>query len=426
MKTSAIKPSNNKVLIIEESQFFSSTMAAHLKNHLGLEAVTCNTLKQAEAFLKKEKDELLAVVSALVLQDALDGEVVDLAVKSKVPTIVLTASYSEEVRQRFLEKDIVDFFIKADISLEMVANTLSRLQRNHEVAVLVADDSPVTRTMAVRFLKRHFFDVYQADDGAKALKLINDNPQISILITDRDMPQLNGFQLTREVRKIRSREELAIIGVSAFDSDIKPAKFLKTGADDFLAKPFSKEELFCRVYQNVERLENLQKIKKSKRIDHLTGLMSRSTFLGEAPKILTQAKRDDELRHITFIGIDFLPKINADFGYSEGDDIIRQFSDVLEKTMADSCCASRFGGGEFCFLSIGKSEKQMRKQSEKLKAAIESKTLGTEDHPINITATIAVIASRKSNLDQMLISAHNCMVVVRSGGVGQLEYLEIT
>lgn len=365
------------------------------------------------------------MISALVLADANEGEVVDLAIKSKIPTIVLTSSYSEEVRERFLEKDIVDFFIKADISLEMVAKTLSRLQKNNEVKIVVADDSPVTRTMVVRFLKGQFFDVLPAKDGLEALEIIRSDQNISILITDRQMPGMDGFELTKEVRKLRKSDQLAIIGVSAFDSDIKPAKFLKTGADDFLSKPFGKEELFCRVYQNVERLENHREIQRSNKTDRLTGLMSRSTFLNEAPLVLAEARRNNQPRHITFVGIDFLPKINADFGYSAGDGIISQFSDILRANIKNPKFGARFGGGEFCFLSIGESSEEMLGQAEKLKIAIEQNSLGSKDHQINITATIAVISSKKSSLDQMLISAHNCMVVVRSAGVGQLEVMEI-
>lgn len=426
MKEGASVERKKKVLLIEDSQFFAATLASYLKTNLGLETILCNSMKQAEMLLQSEKEQLLAVISALVLADAPDGEVVDLAIKSKIPTIVLTASYSEKVRQKFLEKDIVDFFIKAEISLELVAKTLSRLQKNSSVSILVADDSPVTRTMAVRVLRKHFFDVFEAENGREALHLIRENRQISLLITDRQMPEMDGFQLTKEVRKIRSREEVAIIGVSAFDSDIKPAKFLKTGADDFLAKPFSKEELYCRVYQNVERLESIRFIRESSRLDRLTGFLSRSTFLSEAPAILEEARQAGRSRFITFVGIDFLPKINADFGYSEGDGIIRQFAMVLKDNMGESSCAARFGGGEFCFLNAGKSLKEVEARTEQLKAAIEENALGHVDHKINITATIAVIASKKSTLDQMLISAHNCLIVTRSSGVGQMEIMEIS
>jgi PleD family two-component response regulator len=61
------------------------------------------------------------------------------------------------------------------------------------------------------------------------------------------MPVMDCFELTKRIRSTYNKEELAIIGMSTYGNQSLSAKFIKTGANDFLNKPFFKEEFYCRV-----------------------------------------------------------------------------------------------------------------------------------------------------------------------------------
>lgn len=76
-----------------------------------------------------------------------------------------------------------------------------------------------------------------------------------MVITDYNMPDMDGFDLTRHLRKKHGKEDLAIIAVSSSDHPDVSSRFLKYGASDFLSKPFTKEELVSRVHMNIEMLE---------------------------------------------------------------------------------------------------------------------------------------------------------------------------
>lgn len=79
----------------------------------------------------------------------------------------------------------------------------------------VADDSLVSRKFVRHLLEQQLFQVIEADDGLSALKILQTQSDITLLITDYNMPGLDGFGLILKVREIFSREELAIIGLSS-------------------------------------------------------------------------------------------------------------------------------------------------------------------------------------------------------------------
>ena len=71
------------------------------------------------------------------------------------------------------------------------------------------------------------------------------NPDIKILITDYNMPRMDGFELVKTIRGKYEKTDLVIIGLSSDEDGSLSARFIKNGANDFLRKPFNHEEFFC-------------------------------------------------------------------------------------------------------------------------------------------------------------------------------------
>lgn len=83
-----------------------------------------------------------------------------------------------------------------------------------------------------------------------------------MVISDYNMPKMDGFELTKKIRSKYDKDEIAIIGISARDDHLLAAQFIKNGANDFISKPFVAEEFYCRVTQNIERIENINQRKQ--------------------------------------------------------------------------------------------------------------------------------------------------------------------
>lgn len=111
------------------------------------------------------------------------------------------------------------------------------------VKILIVDDEPqITRVLRTSF-KAHRYDVRTAADGVSALDTFHDwGPDL--IITDLQMPEMDGIEFCREIRKISS---VPIIVLSVRGEEKTKVEALDAGADDYVTKPFGMDELMARV-----------------------------------------------------------------------------------------------------------------------------------------------------------------------------------
>lgn len=169
------------------------------------------------------------------------------------------------------------------------------------------------------------------------------------MVTDYNMGQMDGFELTTKVRLDYSPEQLVIIGVSMESGGELSAKFIKNGANDFLRKPFSNEEFHCRVMQNLELLETIEKLHLAATTDELTGLYNRRHFFDEGNKRLTQCRNNEQHVSVALMDLDHFKQINDSYGHQGGDQVLRQVAELCREHFSDCICA-RVGGEEFAII----------------------------------------------------------------------------
>jgi PleD family two-component response regulator len=171
------------------------------------------------------------------------------------------------MRDKLLAKDIVDYILKDNVfAVDLLAESICRFLTNHRHHVLIVDDSATARALLSSRLKRYNFRVSTADSGAKALEILKANRDIGLMITDYNMPDIDGFELTRRIRSSIGSHQLRIIGVSSSSNRLLSARFLKAGGNDFMLRPFIDEEFYCRVNQNLDTLlqiQSMQPMRKS-------------------------------------------------------------------------------------------------------------------------------------------------------------------
>ena len=118
----------------------------------------------------------------------------------------------------------------------------------HNRILVVDDETQITRVLRTS-LSVQGYDIRVANDGEMALEIMKDwSPQL--IITDLAMPNVNGIQLTRSVRAI---SEVPIIVLSVRGQEQQKVEALDAGADDYVTKPFSMNELLARVRANLRR-----------------------------------------------------------------------------------------------------------------------------------------------------------------------------
>jgi DNA-binding response OmpR family regulator len=112
--------------------------------------------------------------------------------------------------------------------------------------ILIAEDEPDIRDLVSFRLERAGYDVILAEDGQEALEMaIEHRPDLAIL--DVMMPRMDGLELTRRIRAEETIKAMPIILLTASVQDQAVTEGFRAGADDYMRKPFSPQELLSRV-----------------------------------------------------------------------------------------------------------------------------------------------------------------------------------
>ena len=110
--------------------------------------------------------------------------------------------------------------------------------------IIVADDEQLIRRLVCDFLKRSEHITLEAENGTQALKLFKENPDTDLAILDIMMPEVDGWEVTREIRK---SSQMPILLLSARSQEFDQLEGFESGADDYVTKPFSPALLMKRV-----------------------------------------------------------------------------------------------------------------------------------------------------------------------------------
>lgn len=257
----------SRILLAEDSNVFTSMIGMRLKELFGIDIEICRNFEDLQLAYDRSTDPITLAISNINLPGAENGEALEYLIDLSIPTIVFTGTFHQETRDKLLTKDIVDYILKDNVfAVEMLAESVCRFLTNHRHHVLIVDDSPTARALLSSRLKRYNFRVSTAENGAKALEILKKNSDIGLVITDYNMPDIDGFELTRRIRSVRGSHELRIIGVSSSSDRHLSARFLKAGGNDFMLRPFIDEEFYCRVNQNLDTLIQIRSMRSARSV----------------------------------------------------------------------------------------------------------------------------------------------------------------
>ncbi|MCV6607749.1 MAG: fused response regulator/phosphatase [Campylobacterales bacterium] len=260
---------DKKILVVEDSKLFLALLDKNIKKLDGFTPYLADSFAAAEKLLAEH--EFFAAILDMVLPDASNGEIVDLVTDRNIPAVVLTGNDSEEFREKIADKPLIDYVVKRGLNDVVYATSLiEKILKNRSVKVLVVDDSKISRRVVVKAIQQHHFIIYEAEDGVQALEILDEHPDIKLVFTDYHMPNMDGFEFLKNVRKKFSKDHMAVIVISSEQEGDVSSRFLKNGANDFIKKPFTKEEFIGRMYQNLEIIELVEETNKQK--DEITEL----------------------------------------------------------------------------------------------------------------------------------------------------------
>lgn len=409
---------SKKLLVVEDSKPIARVIK-QIALSLNYEVTLATTLKEVEAILKENNDFFAATID-YSLPDAMDGEAIPCVLAHKIPSLVLTGKMDETTRQKILNQPVIDYIPKENSQAFLYLKRILHWQLTNESnGVLVVDDSLSARNYIAELLRRRNFTVYTADQGEKALEVLKQNKNIKLVITDLEMPVMDGITLSNEIRKNYTRDQLAIIGISGAANGIHSARFIKNGADDFLRKPFCPEEFYCRITQNIENLNNIERLQHVANTDYLTELANRSSFFATAEQRIPMYVEKQVPYCLAMIDIDYFKKVNDDYGHEAGDHALKVLALYMRKHLGTGLL-SRLGGQEFAVLLPGVDEDQLYNKLDDFRRDISVSQITHDDQHITFTVSIGVTFSNQESLSIQIREADTALYSAKENGRNQL------
>lgn len=410
-----------KILIVEDNKALSKLIGKKITQNTEFEVDIAHSLKEAQAYLVKNKNYFLALLD-LNLPDAPDGEVVDYALSKKIPSIVLTANVEEETRKKILKKDIIDYVFKGNMDdVNYIFTLINRLSKNREYKVMIVDDSITMRNEVKRMLRAQMYKVFAAAHGEEALAFIEDNKDIRLVLTDYYMPVIDGFELTKQIREKYSKVEMSIIAITAGTDEMISSKFLKIGANDFINKPFTKEELVCRVNNSIESLEYIETISDMANTDFLTGARNRRSFFKEIEEYMEACQHSGEQFAVAMLDIDHFKKVNDTYGHDAGDVAIKELVRIIKENIKGSDIVARFGGEEFCILLKDIDKNSAVELFVRLRLKIAKNIIVFNEKEIQYTVSTGITFNCDEGIEEMINQADMALYNAKNGGRNRVE-----
>ncbi len=412
-----------RVLVVEDSRSFAAHVSKHIRQDLGFDVVVAPNLTAAKTILERNADFLAALLD-LNLPDAPNGECVDVVLAYKVPVIVFTSVLSETLRESFWNRHIVDYVFKDTMeNVDYVVTLLSRLNTNPRIKILVVDDSRSYRHAVWRLLSTHRYQVLEAGTGEEALRALEANPDIKLVLVDYNMPGMDGFALTREIRREHGKDELAIIGVSGESGARLSPRFIKSGANDYLHKPFLAEEFYTRVTQNMEMLERIAQVRDMAERDYLTRVYNRRYFFSAGTQLLALQGRRGNSVTVAMLDIDHFKNVNDTLGHDAGDAVLRGMAGLLASRFRSSDIVARIGGEEFCVLATDLVADQALLLFEDLRKCFESTPVRFGEDVVRYTVSIGLCCGVGGTIDEMLREADRMLYRSKTSGRNRVTLL---
>ena len=221
--------------------------------------------------------------------------------------------------------------------------------------ILVADDDSVSRHLMQRTLQKFGYEVVLAENGRVAAEILSrsDGPRLALI--DWMMPELDGPELCREVRRFHQEGKyIYIVLLTSKQSSEDIVAGLEAGADDYITKPCQPAELRarlhtgCRILSLEEKLVQAREEMRYKAThDALTAIWNRASILSLMHSELERSVRENKSTSVLLCDIDHFKQVNDNHGHLVGDVVLQEVANRLKSIVRSYDAVGRYGGEEF-------------------------------------------------------------------------------
>jgi diguanylate cyclase (GGDEF)-like protein len=279
--------------------------------------------------------------------------------------------------------------------------------------IVIVDSSRVVLQIIASLIEPRGHAVHAFTDSEQALQFLAATPSVRVLITSLEVRPLCGLELCWSARLLsEERGPLHVITMSSARNVRSLAEALDSGADDFIEKPPSAQELNARL-RAAERLTTMQEeLIRLAETDPLTGSYNRRAFFNRARSAADQNRHPGRISAI-LLDIDHFKRINDEHGHDVGDVAIKAVADLI----AGEGIAGRLGGEEFGIVLPGCCLSEAAARAERLRANVQALRIRGSMGMIGLSCSLGVSTwIDDDSIEDLIKRADIALYAAKSGG----------
>jgi two-component system cell cycle response regulator len=365
-----------------------------------------------------------------VMMPGLDGFEVCRQIKNNpvthhIPVVMVTALDQPSDRVRGLDAGADDFLTKpvSDVALVARVRSLARLKmmtdelrmravtsreigiqnpereavsdKGRQGRILLIDDRAASHDHIAAMLKDEHAVEIESDPNDALFHAAEGH--YDLVIVSLALENFDGLRLCSQLRSLDRTRNVPVLAISEGDSNARLVRGLEIGVNDYLMRPIDKNELLARVRTQIrkkrytERLrDNVQMSIEMAITDPLTGLYNRRYMESHLNSLLEQAVSRNKPLTVLVLDIDYFKAINDTHGHDAGDDVLREFSFRIKKSIRGIDLACRYGGEEFVVVMPETDLTVATMVAERLRRRIATEPFPVQNGSNTLEVTISI------------------------------------
>ncbi|MCT7650129.1 diguanylate cyclase [Aliarcobacter butzleri] len=296
--------------------------------------------------------------------------------------------------------------------------------------ILIVDDM-TTNLLLLSDLLKDDYNIKISKSGTKALEILNAPNDIDLVLLDIEMPDINGYEVCKELKNNNKTKNLPIVFITAKNSEEDEEFALNLGAIDYITKPFSKAILKLRLKNHLELKLKTDLLEQLSMYDGLTNIRNRRFFDEAFETTFLEIKRENKNLAVMMIDIDFFKPYNDNYGHGKGDEALKKVAFALQSTIKrPTDLVARYGGEEFVILLKDIDKPGLETVAKNLLEAVRDLKITHDFSKVANFITVSIgISYYNTNKDitkiELLIKADETLYKVKNSGRNNFSILDI-
>ncbi len=296
--------------------------------------------------------------------------------------------------------------------------------KQSQQSVLSVDDDGELRELLHELICQMGHASVTATDGVDALEKMEEK-QFDIVITDINMPRLNGVGLIKRITSDFSDTD--VIAITGYQTEYNYTDIIALGASDFISKPINIDEFEAKIKRIVRERNMRFELRRLSTCDALTGLYNRRHLDDNLQNEAIRASRQHYDLYLLLIDIDNFKVYNDKYGHQQGDRLLQELARIILRSIRENVDSGyRYGGDEFAATILHANPQQALMVAERLRTEYNERNLLPTSLSIGIAKLKNSHGTLEEDLDDLIRKADQALYLAKNNGGDQNVILDIS